>query len=105
MGRGGGQRASPASRDSLGRQPALPAGLIGVRCPPQRGMGGGGGAGGGRGGAPATVLVTPGARRSRSAAAAAPPAVPPTPHGSVGPRATVRTCPRPRGGPSAIAWP
>ena len=59
----------------------------------------------GWGGPPVAVPATPGARGSRSAAAAAPPAVPPTPHFSVGPRATAVAGPRPRGGPSAIASP
>ena len=49
---GGRAACVPRPPDSLGRQPALPAGLIGVRRPPRRGMGGGGGAGGGRGGVP-----------------------------------------------------
>ena len=72
-------------------------------------VGGGGRVGGG--GPTAAVPATPGARGSRSAAAVAPPVVPPTPHCSVGPRATARAGPRPRGGdpvplphPGAPSW-
>ena len=57
----------------------------------------------GGGGTPVAIPATPGARGSRSAAAAAPPVVPPTPHYSVGPRATARARPGPQGVPSAIA--
>ena len=99
-GGGGGQRAIPAPLTPWAGSPLCPSGPLASAAPPRRRAGGGGG------GAPATVLVTPGARRSRSAAAAAPPAVPPTPHDSVGLRATARAGPRPRGGgPSAIASP